>query len=61
MSEEPLIQSVQLGLASTEQLLRELITRFTPGIIGVQRAIVLAEMLGGLDAADREYRTVDHA
>jgi hypothetical protein len=51
-----------LGLATTEELFREIITRFAmlgryPG--PVERALVLAEMLGGLSATDREYRTVD--
>jgi hypothetical protein len=57
-----------LGLASTEQLLRELICRFTvhhphsqeTQYAATQRALTLAEMLGGLDAPTREYRTVDH-
>jgi hypothetical protein len=57
-----------LGLASTEQLIRELITRFTvhhphsqeTQHASTQRALMLAEMLGGLDAPTREYRTVDH-
>ena len=51
-----------LGLATTEELFREIITRFAmlgryPG--PVERALVLAEMLGSLSAEDREYRTVD--
>jgi hypothetical protein len=51
-----------LGLASSEQLIRELIARWTiPATYsGTQRALMLAEILGGLDPADREYRTVDH-
>ena len=62
MREEPL-----LGLATTEEIMRELICRFemiqfVPGstethTAGVHRALVLAEMLGGLDAPTREYRT----
>jgi hypothetical protein len=62
MADKPL-----LGLATTEELLREVIVRFT--IIyrndpinherNVERALVLAEMVGGLSAFDREYRTAD--
>ena len=65
-------ETANLGLASTEQLFRELICRFEmtqyeqqPGVLSVEapaavrRALVLAEMLGGLDAPTREYRTVD--
>lgn len=39
--------------------MRELIARFTVPIefSGIQRALVLAEMLGGMGSADREYRT----
>lgn len=55
-------QEPLLGLATTEELFREIIARFAmlaryPG--PVERALVLAEMLGGLSAEDREYRTVD--
>lgn len=56
-----------LGLASTEKLFRELICRLA--IVPVQtsithlkateRGLILAEMLGGLDSMEREYRTVD--
>lgn len=51
-----------LGLATTEELFRELMARFTtsqrvPG--AVENALVLAEMLGGLGALDREYRTAE--
>jgi hypothetical protein len=57
-----IVEEPMLGLATTEELFREIITRFAllgryPG--PVERALVLAEMLGGLSAADREYRTVD--
>jgi hypothetical protein len=50
-----------LGLATTEELFREIIVRFTvpPTFQGTNNALVLAEMLGGLGALDREYRTVD--
>jgi hypothetical protein len=49
-----------LGLATTEELMRELMARFTItlGYGHTHRALVIAEMLGGLDAADKEYRTV---
>jgi hypothetical protein len=60
----------RLGLATNEQLFRELICRFkmeqhvphasTETVHrSVDRALLLAEMLGGLDAPMREYRTVD--
>lgn len=62
-------KGAQLGLASTEELMRELICRFrmdtyVPGSqethhMCVERALVLAEMLGGMSAPEREYRTVD--
>ena len=51
-----------LGLATTEDLLRELISRFTapnPTFSGIRRALVLAEMLGTLSANESEYRPVD--
>lgn len=49
-----------LGLATTEEMFREIIARFTTPTAGsVGRALLLAEMLGGLDANTREYRTVD--
>jgi hypothetical protein len=60
ISEEPM-----LGLATTEELFRELIARFTgtPSAYyaNVDRVAKLAEMMGGLNAPEREYRTVDHA
>lgn len=56
----------QLGLATTEELFREVIARLTINDysavqhqLDVDRALVLAEMLGGLCAVEREYRTVD--
>ncbi len=60
--EEPL-----LGLATTEELFRELIARFTvhyPRDVGstlfmINRALTLSEMLGGLSTVEKEYRTVD--
>lgn len=60
-------QEPYLGLATTEELFRELIARFSVNadrnVIGnlnmVNRALVLAEMLGSLSGPDREYRTVD--
>jgi hypothetical protein len=59
----------RLGLATTEELYRELICRHrmeggphdSPGrAMGMNRALVLAEQLGGLSSTDREYRTVGH-
>lgn len=60
----------RLGLATTEEMLRELICRFRHVATNghgdvyagqsVDRAVQLAEMLGGLDAPTREYRTVGH-
>jgi hypothetical protein len=58
-------QEPLLGLATTEELMRELIVRFTAKftihdvIGGVEKALVLAEMLGSLSSTEREYRTVD--
>jgi len=59
----------QLGLATNEELMRELICRFRMNTyvqgstethqMSVDRALALAEMLGGMSAPDREYRTVD--
>lgn len=62
MGEDPL-----LGLATTEQLLRELICRFRVHYphdpMGMSRntdrALILGELIGGLSAVEREYRTVD--
>jgi hypothetical protein len=51
-----------LGLATTEELFRELIARCTATWLtglNVQRAVILAEMLGGLSGAEREYRTAE--
>lgn len=59
-----------LGLASTEDLFRELICRLaivprqeglTPvtHLVGTERGLILAEMLGSLNTLEREYRTVD--
>jgi hypothetical protein len=67
----PITNEPLLGLATTEDLMRELISRFKMvqydpdtnmlGLhVAVERALVLAEMLGGLSASEREYRTVDH-
>jgi hypothetical protein len=47
-----------LGCATTEQLIRELIVRFTVPGTNVRHALVLAELVGSLSALDREYRTV---
>jgi hypothetical protein len=60
-----------LGLATTEQLFRELIARFE-GVLLIDQssgvsitrmkhiawALQLSEMLGGIDKLTREYRTV---
>lgn len=54
MNDSPL-----LGLATTEELFRELIARFSTQLM-IDKALKLAEMLGELYAIDREYRTVDH-
>lgn len=59
---EPLNQfSPLLGLATSEELIRELIARFShnsdPG--DIDRALALAEMVGRMSARSREYRTVD--
>lgn len=59
--------NANLGLATTEELFRELITRFTihhthsamSQTTMIIRATTLAEMLGGLESFDKEYRTVD--
>jgi hypothetical protein len=59
-----------LGLATNEDMLRELICRFKMSQYSphgsnqtahqsIERALVLAEMLGGMGAPEREYRTVD--
>lgn len=49
-----------LGLATTEELFRELITRLTyVSSSNIEKALVLAEMLGSLNANDREYRTAE--
>jgi hypothetical protein len=72
MTEEKLGKSeALLGLATNEDMLRELICRFkmtqysphgtnTAVHRAVDRALVLSEMLGGMDAPEREYRTIDH-
>lgn len=55
-----------LGLATTEELFRELICRLKLNTIGThtalldtERVLILAELLGGLSAPEREYKTVD--
>ena len=60
-------EQASLGLASNEDMLRELICRFKLDSLGgdvgvlprVERALTLAEMLGSMDTVEREYRTVD--
>jgi len=69
-----MIDGPLLGLATTEELFREIIARFTttglnnPEVLfhvtgmthlNVNRALILAEMLGGLSALDREYRPAE--
>ena len=63
----PITNEPLLGLADTESLMRELITRFKMNMYGehtkmldFERALVLAEMLGSMGATEREYRPVDH-
>lgn len=59
--------SANLGEASTEELMRELIARDRTSVIQstfdaytrVRRVEVLAEMLGSMNSPTREYRTVD--
>lgn len=61
------MDEAKLGLATTEELFRELIARFTIGYIFndvsslrmFDRALVLSEMMGGLSAPEKEYRTAD--
>jgi len=58
-----------LGLASNEEMMRELICRFkmeqyTNGSDisvhrAIERALILSEMIGSMDAPEREYRVVD--
>jgi hypothetical protein len=65
----PITNEPLLGLATTEQMMREIITRFrmtqyedsvsVSSYAAIDRALVLAEMLGGMGAPEREYRTVE--
>ncbi len=56
-----------LGLATTEEMFRELICRFSISYkhddVGnsrnINRALVLSEMLGGMNATEKEYSTVN--
>ena len=60
-------EEAKLGLATTEELFRELIARFAVhfphnavgSIYMIKRACDLSEMLGGLSSVDREYKTVN--
>jgi len=60
-------QEPYLGLATTEELFRELIARFSmsydrmamDALENVARVAKLAEMLGGLSGPDKEYKTVN--
>jgi hypothetical protein len=65
MNEEE--EKANLGLATTETLLRELMTRFKFNAVAnqdvslnINRALTLALLLGSLSELDKEYRTVDH-
>jgi hypothetical protein len=65
MSEDE--EKANLGLATTETLLRELMTRFKINAVAnqdvslnINRALTLALLLGSLSELDKEYRTVDH-
>lgn len=59
-------KEANLGLATTEELFRELIARFTfdgtrgdiTATLKINCAITLAEMLGALSVFDKEYKTV---
>lgn len=61
-------ERANLGLASSEQLIRELITRFKMDALNnninqikyMDRAITMGILLGSMSPEDREYRTVDH-
>jgi hypothetical protein len=61
-------EKANLGLATSEQLIRELITRFKMDVLNnnidqmkyMDWAITLGILLGNMGPADREYRTVDH-
>jgi hypothetical protein len=68
MNEEE--EKANLGLATTEKLIRELITRFKMDALNLNnnidqikymdRAITMGILLGSMSPEDREYRTVDH-
>jgi hypothetical protein len=60
-------EKANLGLATTETLLRELMTRFKINAVAnqdvslnINRALTLALLLGSLSELDKEYRTVNH-
>jgi len=65
--------SANLGLASTEEMIRELICRFkmtqyanqasgtrSDVVRAVDYALILAEMLGSMNPLEKEYRPIDH-
>lgn len=55
-------EEASLGLASTEMLMRELICRCRMNAVSnFDNAVILAEMLGGMHATEREYRPVDES
>lgn len=61
-----IFEGANLGMATTEELFRELIARFTisgssnnvEARLYIECAVVLAEMLGTLSVFDKEYKTV---
>lgn len=62
-----LTQEPNLGLATTEQLIKELVSRLGTSLHGeagngpaCDRVYSLAFLLGSLSVSEREYRTVDN-
>jgi hypothetical protein len=58
----PIQNEPYLGLATTEELFREIISRFTVGadsLYMIKVAVQVSEILGGLSPKQRAYRTVD--
>jgi hypothetical protein len=61
-------EKANLGLATNEKLIRELITRFKMDALNnnidqikyMDRAITMGILLGSMSPEDREYRSVDH-
>lgn len=54
--------TANLGLASTEELFREIIVRLimNGGLMGAEAAVELGIILGTIPMEGRQYRTVDH-